>query len=129
MRSLTRLLLCAVLGAAPFAARAATFKPYTDTTFAAAEKADAPMLIDIAAPWCPTCQAQKKIIRHLATSPAFRHLLILHVSFDHQKDVVRAFGATMQSTLIAMHGRHLRAASVGETGTKAIAALLDKAMR
>lgn len=128
MPRLAQLLLGAALAAAPSAVRAATFKPYTDAAFAGAEKVDAPILIDIAAPWCPTCKAQAPIIQGLADQPAYRKLVVLHVDFDTQKDVVRAFGATIQSTLIVLHGKHLRAASVGSTSPKVIAALLAKSL-
>jgi thioredoxin 1 len=51
-----------------------------------------------------TCAQQKPTIDSLAATPEFSKLVILYVDFDTQKDVVRAMGARMQSTLIVFHG-------------------------
>jgi hypothetical protein len=49
----------------------------------------------------------------LANAPEYASITIYQVDFDGQKDVVRSFGATHQSTLIAFHGaRRWGAASV-----------------
>ena len=48
------------------------------------------------------------------------------VDFDSQKDVVRAMGAQMQSTLIVFRGKDERGRSTGQTDPGVIRALLDK---
>ena len=50
------------------------------------------------------------------------------VDFDSRKDVVKQFGATMQSTLITYKGTKETGRSAGETKPEAIASLLDKAI-
>ena len=50
------------------------------------------------------------------------------MDFDSQKDVVRQFKATTQSTLIVFKGATETGRSVGDTDAKSIAALLDKAL-
>lgn len=107
-------------------ARAATVAPFTEPAFKSAQADGRPILVDISATWCPTCAQQKPIIDSLAATPEFATLLILHVDFDTQKDVVRAMGARMQSTLIVFHGAALKGVSVGDTDPGSIKALLDK---
>lgn len=110
-------------------ARAEGETPYTAEAFEAAKAAGSPILIEIAADWCPTCRAQKPIIAALKAKPAFKDLVVLRVDFDAQKDVVRAFGARMQSTLIALRGGTEVGRSVGETDPAAIEAMVLDALR
>lgn len=126
-----RLLLTAGL-AVPFVswatlppAQAARREVFTAAGFAAAQQRDARILVDISATWCPTCKAQRPIIDRLAAEPANKNLVILSVDFDSQKQVVREFGARMQSTLIAFRGKTETARSVGDTNPQSIAALVD----
>lgn len=107
-------------------ARAASVAPFTEQAFQAAQAQGAPILVDISATWCPTCAKQKPIIDRLAATPEFANLVILHVDFDAQKDVVRAMGARMQSTLIVFHGAIQKGISVGDTDPDSIKTLLDK---
>ena len=116
-----------VLGRHPRVLAAET-APYTDAAFAAAQSTGKPILIDISAPWCPTCRAQKPILSELSKQPKFTDLMILDVDFDHQKDVVRSFGAQLQSTLIVFKGEREVGRSVGDTERASIAELLDKAI-
>jgi thiol-disulfide isomerase/thioredoxin len=114
------------LGAAP--ALAAKTVPYTSAAFDAAQKEGKSILVEIHAPWCPTCRAQDPILATLESEPRFQGLLVVHVDFDSQKDAVRRFGARMQSTLITFKGGHETARSVGDTRPDSIADLLDKAL-
>ena len=60
--------------------------------------------------------------------PRFKNMVTFRVDFDSQKDVVRGFGAQMQSTLIAFKGNAEVGRSVGETDAMAIEALLALAI-
>jgi thiol-disulfide isomerase/thioredoxin len=99
---------------------------YSPAAFDAAQKAGRSILVEIQAPWCPTCRAQAPILSALEKDAKFRDLLVVHVDFDSQKDAVRRFGARMQSTLIAFKGPVETSRSVGDTNPGSIAALLDK---
>jgi thioredoxin 1 len=105
---------------------AATEAPYTAVAFAAAQKADKPILVHVTAPWCPTCAQQRPILSKLEAEPQFRDLQVFDVDFDSQKDVLHAMGVQMQSTLIAFHGAQERARSTGATSEEAISTLLGK---
>ncbi|QDL93099.1 thioredoxin family protein [Paroceanicella profunda] len=110
------------------AAQAAEFRPFVTADFEAARAEGRPVIVDIAADWCPTCKAQKPIIDALASEPAQDRTVIFEVDFDTQKDVVRALGAQRQSTLIAYRGMTETARSVGETRKEALGALFESVL-
>lgn len=114
----------AALGGAP--AFAATEVPYTPAAFEAAQKANEPILVWVHATWCPTCAKQAPILAKLEGEPAYAGLKVFKVDFDSQKDVVRAMGVQMQSTLIAFRGTAEQARSTGQTDEAAIRAVLAK---
>ena len=105
-------------------AHAAEHRTFEATDFARAQAQGERILIDISATWCPTCKAQKPTIESLAAAPENADLVIYDVDFDSMKDVVRGFGAQMQSTLIAYLGATETARSVGDTDPTSIAALV-----
>lgn len=109
----------------PDVAAAAETQPFTPAAFDAAKAAGKPILIDVTAPWCPTCKAQRPILSGLEADGKFKDLVVLDVDFDSQKDVLRQFGVRMQSTLIAFKGPHETARSTGDTAPGALAKLLD----
>src|ERR1700749_674986 len=113
---------------APFAARAGEAAPYTPEAFASAQKDGVSILVEITASWCPTCEAQKPILSRLERDSKFKNLKVFDVDFDSQKSVVRQFGATMQSTLVAFKGGYEVARSVGDTHPESIEALLNKSI-
>ncbi|MDT7953684.1 MAG: thioredoxin family protein [Acetobacteraceae bacterium] len=130
---LARMLSIAVIGtclslSATQPSWAATVVPFTQEAFAASEQAGKPILLHVSAPWCPTCARQRPILDHLAAEPAFKDLIIYKVDFDHQKDVLRAMGVRMQSTLIAFHGKTEEGRSTGDTDPKSIRALVQKSL-
>jgi thiol-disulfide isomerase/thioredoxin len=102
--------------------------PYTPQAFDAAQKDGKSILVEIHAPWCPTCKAQTPILADLEKDAKFRDLLVVHVDFDSQKDAVRRFGARVQSTLITFKDGKETGRSVGATDRESIADLLDKAI-
>jgi thiol-disulfide isomerase/thioredoxin len=114
-----------MLGSLP--ASAADWKPFTQAEFSAAQKDGKPILVDIFAPWCPTCRAQKPILEELTAKPEFKDLVVLVVDFD-QTDDVRALKAQQQSTRIVYKGAEEIARTVGETNPGSIEALLKGAL-
>ena len=102
--------------------------PYTPALFDAAQKAGKSILVEIHAPWCPTCKAQAPILSSIEKGAAYKNLLVVHVDFDSQKDAVQRFGARMQSTLITFKSGKETGRSVGDTNADSIAALLAKAI-
>lgn len=101
---------------------------FTDAAFEAAQKAGRPILVDIAAAWCPVCRVQAPIVEDLAMSDRFKDFLHLEVDFDRQKDVTRRLNAPRQSTLIVFKGAVELGRSVGDTNRASIEALMARAL-
>ena len=91
-------LLIALLSVASQAG--ADAKPFSQEKFDQLQADGKPVLIDVWADWCPTCKRQGTILGPLLQEEEFQNITLLKVDFDDQKDVVKAFGATRQSTLI-----------------------------
>jgi thioredoxin 1 len=115
-----------ILGAFP--ALAAEWKPFSAAAFSAAQKDGKPILVDISAPWCPVCRAQKPILEELTAAPQFKNLVVFDMDFDSQKPDVRALKAQSQSTLIVFKGAAEAGRSVGDTNQSSIATLLKSAL-
>ena len=126
-KKLISLSLAALLTSAiAFAAQAAEKVNYDAKSFAAAQAAGRPILVEIHASWCPTCKAQEPILGNLEKHDRFKNLLVVKVDFDSQKEAVKAFSARLQSTLIAFKGSAETGRSVGDTNATSITTLLDK---
>ncbi len=126
MRHLIRnfiLLLALATGAAQAAPVA-----FEQAVFDRLQKEGKPTLIAIHADWCPTCKAQAPAIDALLGMPEYQAIQAMRVNFDTQKDAVKYFKATMQSTLIVYKDGKEIGRSTGESKKDSIAALLKKAL-
>ena len=101
---------------------------FTPAALAEAQKAGKAVLVEISAPWCPTCKVQKPILDKLLSSDKYKSFVTLDVDFDSQKADVAALKATMQSTLIVYKGDKEVGRSAGDTNAASIEALLAKAL-
>ena len=101
---------------------------YSASALVEAQKAGRPILVEIHAPWCPTCKAQAPILDKLLSSDRYKAFVTLTMDFDTQKDDVKAVKATMQSTLIVYKGDKEIGRSAGDTNPASIEALLAKAL-
>ncbi|OIR17890.1 thioredoxin [mine drainage metagenome] len=102
--------------------------PYTQATFDKLQHEGKPILVAIQADWCPTCRAQAPIIESLLKQKNYQGITSLRVDFDNQKDIVRAFHVSRQSTLIVFkHGEEV-GRSLGDTAPESIENLLRKAL-
>jgi thiol-disulfide isomerase/thioredoxin len=125
-RSLLAALPAAALVALP--AKAAERAPFTDAAFQAAQAAGRPILIEVTAPWCPTCRAQKPHVDAVAADPRMREAVVFSIDFDTQKDALRRLSVSRQSTLIAFRGTQERGRATGVTDGAAIRELLFRAL-
>ena len=124
-RSVFALALAVFFVGAVSVAQAADPVPYTQAAFDRAQAAGAAILVDIHAPWCPTCRAQEPVIARLVAQPENAGIIVFRVDFDSQKDIVRRFDAQRQSTLIAFRGRRETGRNVGVTAYFEIDRLLS----
>jgi len=122
---LSAVLATAAAGAAVMPAFAVVPQPFDSQAFAAAQKAGKPIFVAIHATWCPVCKAQKPILSELMAEPEFKNLVYFTIDFDSQKDLVRRFGARMQSTLILFIGSKEQGRSVGDSNRASISDLLN----
>lgn len=110
------------------AALAATKTSFTSAAFEGANKAGKSILVEVTAPWCPTCKVQAPILGELSSQSRFRDLNTFTVDFDSQKDVLKSLNVQMQSTLIVFKGGKEVGRSTGDTKKESIEALLSKAL-
>ena len=103
-------------------------KPFDQAAFEAAQAAGKPILVEVSAPWCPTCKAQAPILSSLSNDGSFNELMRFNIDFDSQKDLLRKFNVQMQSTLIVFKGKQQTGRSTGDTDAGSIEALLAKSI-
>ena len=111
-----------------FGASALEKSAYSQAAFDAAIKAGKPVLIDVSAPWCPTCKAQAPILSKLMSDPRFKGMVAFNVDYDSRKDVLKKFNVQRQSTLIVFKGKQEAGRSVADTTPASIEALLAKGL-
>ncbi len=110
-------------------ARAGDIKPYTPQEFDQLTNAGKPVVVDVSAPWCPTCKAQKPIIESLMKEPAYRDVTLLAVDFDSDKAALKRFKVNMQSTLVGFKGTAEVGRSVGDTTRSGLEALIARTVK
>lgn len=109
-------------------ANAAEKMAFEKAKFAQAQSDGKPILVEITAPWCPTCKAQKPILDRLTKQEKFKDLKIFEVDFDSRKDVLKELNVQMQSTLIVYKGKAEMGRSTGDTNEASITSLVNKAL-
>lgn len=102
--------------------------PYTQAGFDQLQKEGKSILVAVHAPWCPTCRAQAPIINELLKKKEYQAIIVLRVDFDGQKEVLKTFNVSKQSTLIVFKGAKEMARSTGDTSATSIEKLLQKAI-
>ena len=120
------MLLTALLAPLAFVlpAQAASFGPYDQAAFEAAQAQGKPIVLYIEASWCPTCAKQRPILSELYKDPAFATLQVMSIDFDTAKDLLASLHVTKQSTLIAYHGKQERDRATGVTDPEKLRAIL-----
>ncbi|MEN1727961.1 MAG: thioredoxin family protein [Pseudomonadota bacterium] len=93
---------------------------FSDERFDALQADGAVVLIDVWAPWCPTCRRQREILAEFQAAHPEADVTILEVSYDDDKDLVRRFRAPRQSTLLLFKGSEQVWFSVAETREEVI---------
>lgn len=101
---------------------------YSQASFDKLQQQGLPILVSIHADWCPTCRAQAPLISKLLKQGDYQRINALRVDFDQQKEVVQAFKANAQSTLIVFKGGKEVGRSLGDTSEDGIAKLLKNAL-
>ena len=118
------LALCALL---PLA-MAGEIRPFNQAAFDKLTHEGKPVVLDISAPWCPTCKAQKPLIDALMQQAAYREVTLLTIDFDTAKPTLKKFKVSMQSTLVAFKGTKEVGRSVGDTTPAGLEGLIQKTL-
>jgi thiol-disulfide isomerase/thioredoxin len=99
-------------------------QPFDAKAFQASQAAGKSILVDVTAPWCPTCRQQRPIEEIEKEHP---DIVVYEVDFDTAKDALRQFRVQQQSTLIVFKGTKEVARSTGETDPAPLRSLVGKA--
>ena len=105
-------LACLLIAAAATVAAQAASR-FDAKTFEAAQATGRTILIDVTAPWCPTCRQQRPILASIQKDNP--KLVVFEVDFDTAKDVLKRFRVAQQSTLIVFKGKSEVGRSTGDT--------------
>jgi thiol-disulfide isomerase/thioredoxin len=122
------LILIAVAWTVTGAAAAAEYRAFDQAAFAQAQSEGRPILVEVFAPWCPTCRAQSPIVRTIAADAVFANLVVFRIDYDNQRDEWRALNVRRQSTLIAYNGARETGRLVAATSPDRIETLMRSAV-
>ncbi|GAM97021.1 trx [alpha proteobacterium U9-1i] len=122
------LILIAVAWTVTGAAAAAEYRAFDQGAFAQAQSEGRPILVEVFAPWCPTCRAQSPIVRTIAEDAAFANLVVFRIDYDNQRYEWRALNVRRQSTLIAYAGARETGRLVAATSPDRIETLMRSAI-
>lgn len=107
---------------------AGEIKPFSQPAFDKLTHEGKAVVLDISAPWCPTCKEQKPVIESLMKQPAYQDVTLLTLDFDTDKPTLKKFKVTMQSTLVAFKGAKEVGRSVGDTTASGLEGLIKKTL-
>ncbi len=127
MKSLLKPLLLVsslLIAGAAFAEPAA----FSQSSFNQLQIAGKSILVEVHAPWCPTCRAQAPVVDMLLKKKEYQSINILRVDFDSQKEALKAFNVSKQSTLIVYKGSKEMGRSTGDTSSASIEKLIKKSL-
>lgn len=108
---------------------AGEIKTYSDSEFNMLTKAAKPVVLEVFAPWCPTCRAQKPIVEALIKQSAYKNVTVLTIDFDNEAPTLKKFKVTSQSTLISFKGEKEIGRSVGDTDPASLERFIKAAIQ
>lgn len=101
---------------------------FSQSGFNQLQKEGKSILVEVHAPWCPTCRAQAPVVDMLLKTKEYQSINVLRVDFDSQKDALKTFNVSKQSTLIVYKGSKEMGRSTGDTSAASIEKLIQKAI-
>jgi thioredoxin 1 len=92
----------AMVATAP--ASAAEFQDFSRAAFNTAQAQGRPILVEVAAWWCPVCASQGNTVKKTVTAAKYAKLIVFKINYDKQKAEWKSFGVSKQGTLVAFKG-------------------------
>ena len=129
LRAALAVFAVAVAIPAPIPANAAEFRKFDRAAFVTAQAQGRPILVDVAAWWCPVCASQDRTIKRKVTAAVFDKLIVFRIDYDKQKPEWKSFGVAKQATLIGFRGQQETGRIAFRTDKVEIASLLAGAVR
>ncbi|MAD88645.1 MAG: thiol reductase thioredoxin [Pseudoalteromonas sp.] len=112
-----------------FSASAFEKQPFNEVLFSELQAQNAVIMIDVYAPWCPTCKKQQKLFQQYHEQNPDKPFHVLVVDYDNDKQWVKKFRAPRQSTLLLYKGDKQFWYSVAETRFNVIEEKLNSAFK
>ena len=100
-------------------------QPFDAKSFQASQAAGKSILVEVTAPWCPTCKRQRPIVDQIRKDRP--NLVVYEVDLDTGKDALKQLRVQNQSTLVVFRGASEVGRSTGDTDARSIGALVAKA--
>jgi thioredoxin 1 len=101
---------------------------FNDAKFEAQISTGKPVVVVSHAPWCPTCRAQSAVLNDLFANDTYKSITYYVVDFDSQKEALKKFNISRQSTIVVFKEGKEVARSIGATSSSAIESQLNKGL-
>lgn len=124
-RLLATLALTATFALHASAALASAPAPFDIEVFDKARKAEAIVVVDFHATWCPTCRRQAPLLKALSEEKEFADTVFLVADFDKEKGLKRALRVNAQSTIVVYQGDKEVARAIGVVDKDALRKLIQ----
>jgi thioredoxin 1 len=101
-RTFVALVVCALTGLATHAA--SSVKPYSKASFTETLSSAEAVVVHVHADWCPICRKQQPTIQSLAADPSMPKVAFVQVDFDKDRDFLKSYKVSSQSTILIFRG-------------------------
>jgi thiol-disulfide isomerase/thioredoxin len=101
---------------------------FSQSRFNQLQAAGKSILVEVYAPWCPTCRAQAPVVDTLLKKKEYQSIYVFRVDFDNQKEALKTFNVSKQSTLVVYKGSKEMGRSTGDTLSASIEKLIKKSL-
>jgi thioredoxin 1 len=101
-RAFLALVACALTGLGAHAASGV--KPYNKASFTEALGSADAVVVHVHADWCPVCRKQQPTIQSLAADPSMAKVQFVQVDFDNDRDFLKTYKVSSQSTILVFRG-------------------------
>lgn len=122
-------LLCVLFSASSYGAEALSFnkQKFDLSLFEQLQAEGKPVLIDVYASWCPTCERQQWLLDGYFKDNPNSPIIVMVIDYDDDKKWVKHFKVPRQSTLSLYQNNERIWFSVAETRKRYIVEGLNKA--